>query len=148
MTQFCYHDLNGRLPTKKDYSILGDDIVLVGETFSALYKDTMSRLGVEISDQKTHESKDLFEFAKRWIRNGEDVSPYPIHGLIGAFKHYVLADFLLEQVGRGYPLPPLKGPGSIDSLLSTLLGKWKSRLITKVTREVNSFILLSRLLTD
>jgi len=46
------------------YVILGDDIVLRGHALAAEYKRIMSDLGVDISETKSHVSKDTFEFAK------------------------------------------------------------------------------------
>jgi len=45
----------------------------------------MTKLGVEISNHKTHVSKDTYEFAKRWIRKTQDgykeISPLPLKGI-------------------------------------------------------------------
>jgi hypothetical protein len=43
----------------------------------------MEALGVEISVQKTHVSKDTYEFAKRWIRpfgNVKELTGIPFKG--------------------------------------------------------------------
>jgi hypothetical protein len=65
----------------KDYIILGDDIVIKNNRVAQKYISIMNKLGVEISMQKTHISKDTYEFAKRWIRNGIEISPLPIRGI-------------------------------------------------------------------
>jgi len=44
---------------------LGDDIVIKDNDVAARYREIMEALGVEISVQKTHVSKDTYEFAKR-----------------------------------------------------------------------------------
>lgn len=48
-----------------NYALLGDDIVICDSDIAREYKLIMAELHVEISSVKTHESKDLFEFAKR-----------------------------------------------------------------------------------
>lgn len=47
-----------------NYMILGDDIVIQGSRLAREYKRLMSDLGVEISETKTHASRDTYEFAK------------------------------------------------------------------------------------
>lgn len=41
----------------------------------------MTRFGVDISLAKTHVSKDTYEFAKRWIRGGKEVTGLPVRGI-------------------------------------------------------------------
>jgi hypothetical protein len=43
----------------------------------------MTKLGVGISLNKTHVSKNTYEFAKRWIRKGVEISPLPLKGILG-----------------------------------------------------------------
>jgi hypothetical protein len=54
---YCFKTIEGRMPSLTDYSILGDDIVIVGKDVSRLYVDIMNSLGVEISFSKTHSSE-------------------------------------------------------------------------------------------
>lgn len=42
----------------------------------------MTKLGVDISLNKTHISRNTYEFAKRWIRKGIEVSPLPLKGIL------------------------------------------------------------------
>jgi hypothetical protein len=49
-----------------DYILLGDDIVIKNNKVARRYKSIMNKLGVDISDAKSHVSKDTYEFAKRW----------------------------------------------------------------------------------
>lgn len=53
------------LPNFHDYIILGDDIVIKNDSVAKEYMRLMRMLGVELSEQKTHVSKDFYEFAKR-----------------------------------------------------------------------------------
>jgi len=47
----------------------------------------MSRLGVEISRNKTHVSKDTYEFAKRWISRGQEITGLPLRGILTNIKY-------------------------------------------------------------
>jgi hypothetical protein len=47
------------------YIILGDDIVIKNDNVAKRYIDVITSLGVEVSLNKTHVSKDTYEFAKR-----------------------------------------------------------------------------------
>jgi len=49
----------------KNYIILGDDIVINHDGVAKRYIKLMSKLGVEVSQSKTHVSFDTYEFAKR-----------------------------------------------------------------------------------
>jgi hypothetical protein len=49
----------------RDYIILGDDIVIKNDKVAKEYIYVMTRLGVDISMNKTHVSKHTYEFAKR-----------------------------------------------------------------------------------
>jgi hypothetical protein len=65
---------------------LGDDIVIKDDKVSKRYVSIMHRLGVKISPTKTHTSKEIYEFAKRWIRLEDDnryveLSPIPVKGI-------------------------------------------------------------------
>jgi hypothetical protein len=65
-----------------DYILLGDDIVIKNNKVARRYKSIMNKLGVDISDAKSHVSKDTYEFAKRWIRKGIEISPLPLKGIL------------------------------------------------------------------
>lgn len=64
------------------YILLGDDIVINHDGVSKRYITLMRRLGVDISLNKTHVSKDTWEFAKRWISKGVEITGLPIGGII------------------------------------------------------------------
>jgi UTP-glucose-1-phosphate uridylyltransferase len=48
-----------------NYIILGDDIVIKDDKVAKKYISIMHKLGVSISEAKTHVSSDTYEFAKR-----------------------------------------------------------------------------------
>ncbi|DAC76947.1 RNA-dependent RNA polymerase [Entomophthora muscae mitovirus 8] len=86
-----------------DYRLLGDDIVIRNDAVANSYLKLMEHLGVEISSAKTLISENSFEFAKRFWLNGEEVTGYPIAGLLNTFTRW--SEFLQvtrEASRRGY----------------------------------------------
>jgi len=47
------------------YILLGDDIVIKNDKVAQRYISVITSMGVEVSLNKTHVSKDTYEFAKR-----------------------------------------------------------------------------------
>jgi len=84
-----------------NYMLLGDDVVLGDEEVVKHYLLILSRLGVETSPHKTHTSKHMYEFAKRWIHNSVEITGVPLSSL---------AEF--------------QGPSSVLSFLSTIERNW------------------------
>ena len=68
------------------YILLGDDIVIKNNKVADKYKGIMMRMGVEVSYSKTHASYDTYEFAKRWIKAGKEISGVPLRGIIQNVK--------------------------------------------------------------
>jgi hypothetical protein len=66
----------------KDYVLLGDDLVIANEAVAVQYKILCSILDMPISETKTHVSLDTYEFAKRWIYHGIEITGYSIGGLM------------------------------------------------------------------
>lgn len=66
----------------RDYAIVGDDIVILTKPLALKYKEIMAGLGVPINSLKTFISDDFFEFCKRYVLSGHDVSPLPISLLL------------------------------------------------------------------
>jgi len=71
------------------YIILGDDIVIKNDKVAKRYIKVISSLGVEVSLNKTHVSKDTYEFAKRWIKplTNDEITGVPLKGIINNFKN-------------------------------------------------------------
>jgi hypothetical protein len=63
---------------KMCYQVLGDDIVINHNEVASKYIELMNDLGVEISAPKTHKSYNMYEFAKRWYRSGNEISGIPV----------------------------------------------------------------------
>jgi len=93
-----------RTNSEAHYVLLGDDIVLRGRALAVEYKRIMSSLGVSISEQKSHVSKDTFEFAKNWVHKGINMSGFPIVGFIESLgKPLEMAVlFFFEVPMKGY----------------------------------------------
>jgi len=68
------------------YVLLGDDIVLTDEHVAKEYMTLLDVLGVKVSETKTHVSNDTYEFAKRWIHFGEEVTGAPLGSLFEAVR--------------------------------------------------------------
>jgi len=62
------------------YILLGDDIVINHDGVAEEYKKVLTGLGVEIQLTKSHVSSDTYEFAKRWFRQGVEITGIPIKG--------------------------------------------------------------------
>jgi len=60
---YCAY-LNG-ITNFDQYILLGDDIVIKNDSVAQTYINILSKLGVEVSLNKTHVSNDTYEFAKR-----------------------------------------------------------------------------------
>lgn len=84
-----------------DYMLLGDDIVIANKAVAERYITTLDDLGVGISLHKTHVSLDTYEFAKRWIHKGVEVSGIPLRGLVSSWqKYHLLIPYLYHIIGH------------------------------------------------
>jgi len=92
----------GQYPTN-NYILLGDDIVIGGETLAKAYQRHIEMLGVEISAHKTHKSSNTYEFAKRWIKNGTEVSGIQVSAFMQTHNNYALIyPALRSYLDRGF----------------------------------------------
>lgn len=79
------------------YALLGDDIVIGNEQIGKLYKEVISSLHMDYSPAKTHESYDFYEFAKRIIYKGVEISPFPVSALKECSKSSDNLTVLIEE---------------------------------------------------
>jgi len=108
---------------KAPYMILGDDVLIGDESLSKLYRETIASLGVSISDVKSHSSGKLFEFAKRLVLNGEEISPFPLSALReSSKKFYLLTNLLMEQELRDW-IWESGIPVSVSEFYRTVIGR-------------------------
>jgi len=107
--------LNGLYPFNH-YILLGDDVVIYNDRVAKTYTDLIKSLGVEISDSKSHVSKDTYEFAKRWFQCNIEISPVPISGFSSNTKNpKLLYSQLLELIYKG------RGPRSLESSIKVMV---------------------------
>jgi len=93
VVHFCAH-LEG-VPNFNQYIILGDDIVIKHDKIAKRYIKIIKSLGVELSITKTHVSKDTYEFAKRWFKNGFEFTGLPSRGIIHNFNNKTIVFSIL-----------------------------------------------------
>nr|UPW42271.1 MAG: putative RNA dependent RNA polymerase [Heilongjiang mito-like virus 10] len=85
------------------YALLGDDIVIGDDEVASMYLEVLKTLGVKVSPLKTHRSPHLYEFAKRLIYKGEEITPFPISALRESCKiSYLMVNLLVESENKGF----------------------------------------------
>jgi hypothetical protein len=129
------------------YALLGDDIVIANDAVAEQYRLILADLGVSISESKTHVSKDTYEFAKRWIQRGTEVTGAPMGSLFEAIRFIGKAE--REKLGEN--LVPSKCIKSVSyyeaaTWFRELELRWVPRSYTLVSRGlfVSFFLALGR----
>jgi len=109
---------------KGKYVLLGDDIVIADEQLANSYQTVMeSELRVSISKMKTHKSKEMCEFAKRWYFRGTEITAFPLHSLRkNLSRYYLLQNSIEDSRKKGYRLSEQSEQGSLVKLIQ-LTGK-------------------------
>jgi hypothetical protein len=83
------------------YMMLGDDIVIADDKVAEAYMGLLQRFDVPFSKEKSHQSPYLFEFAKRFVHCGTEISPFPLGGLFENRNNWLLAiGTILEESHR------------------------------------------------
>jgi hypothetical protein len=104
------------------YVLLGDDIVIADKEIAFEYNGILTDLGVEVSINKTHISDHTYEFCKRWIHHGEEITPFPVGGWREVCSRYNLSvNFLQTISAKGWK--PINGIVSVISGWAALTGK-------------------------
>jgi len=150
----------GRDWHKCQYCLLGDDIVIGDREVADMYIQILTALGVEVSALKTHRSEHTYEFAKRWIHHGEEISPFPVAGLLSICNRYnLMVNLLQTSEEKGY-LPSLGVPEAIkdwyllkklrrryssDILEKSILSDCVTRVLTKKCKEGDCLKIITRL---
>jgi hypothetical protein len=97
----------GNAHPKDMYIVLGDDSVIRSKSVSENYLKIIKDLKMEISELKSLESEDSFEFAKRFISRGQDFSPLPLGQLKHAGTQYwEIAGFIEQLEDREFSWVP------------------------------------------
>jgi len=131
-------------PTSWDkYVLLGDDIVLSNEHVAKEYMTILDELGVKVSETKTHVSNDTYEFAKRWIHLGEEITGAPLGSLFEAIR-FIKKDLWKEQL----PTAVIRHISyyEVATWFREVEARWLSRTHTLVSRGLlqEFFLLLGR----
>lgn len=101
MVYYCCRCLNKNWKSLP-YCLLGDDIVIADKEVGELYIQTIRSLGMEVSSAKTHTSPHFFEFAKRLIFKGQEITHFPISAIKESSKRYYhLTTVLLNAKEKG-----------------------------------------------
>jgi len=130
-----------------NYALLGDDIVIACADVAREYKLLLSELDMPISEVKTHVSMDTYEFAKRWIHKGSEITGFAIGGLFSVWKRYpLLHNFLETQSHHGWSLELEKHPDLITSIYKTFLGP--RFIYEKVARVVSLYMVFNSVSKD
>lgn len=109
--------LRAGYPHFKDYALLGDDLVIANAAVALEYRSLLRTLDMPVSEAKTHVSNDTYEFAKRWIHAGEEITGFAISGLKSVWKRYsLLHNFLQTQQHHGWNICRDRVPELISSI--------------------------------
>jgi len=95
LVHYCAH-LEG-IESFDQYILLGDDIVIKNDNVAQRYIKVITSMGVEVSLNKTHVSKDTYEFAKRWIKpfTKTEITGIPLKGIINNFRNPLVVFIIL-----------------------------------------------------
>lgn len=118
---WCCKELGVDFKTSK-YVMLGDDILIGCDQLASKYLECLGRLGVEVSHLKTHSSSKLYEFAKRLVLNGKEITPFPISALPeSSHKFYLMVELLKSEKRKGWSWD-LGIPATVDKFYELVLG--------------------------
>lgn len=124
-----------------DYAILGDDVVIANDWVAAEYRELLRELDMPISAEKTHVSDDTYEFAKRWIHRGVEVTPFSVQGILETWKQYSMFSNTVDtQLQHGWKFRDGEGPGSF--LLKVMRSLGKSQQAKRSVKLLNIYTLL------
>jgi len=148
----------------KQYILLGDDIVIKNDKVAKRYISVLTSLGVEVSLNKTHVSKDTYEFAKRWVKpfSKIEITGVPLKGIIHNFRNpqvvfIILYDYfkiknnlylskysLVELLFRlYYKFTVISSKSSIKRRISKRISSNKEKIFITINK--NKFIMIKAL---
>jgi hypothetical protein len=127
------------------YFLLGDDLVIARNDVAKAYLDLIASLGMPYSPEKTHTGKTVFEFAKRWFQDGQEITGYPIGGVLTTYNRYSLfASFMKQNELKGWCLPNECHSSLIRSIFSIM--KEGHYIINKVESHIKLYMVFISLL--
>jgi hypothetical protein len=119
------------------YVILGDDVLIGDSVLAEEYLALLKSLGVEVSSSKTYVSCHMCEFAKRYLFEGEEVTPFPVSSVTSNLGDVsLLVSALMGETRKG--LRPSSGiPGAVGTLSRAVGRSYRtSRELSKMAQEV------------
>jgi len=135
LVQYAAYDLGY---TKfKEYILLGDDIVIYHDAVAKRYTELVVEIGAEISLMKSHTSSRTYEFAKRWFRDGIEISGIPVRGFLDNLnKYHVIYMNIISIIDRNILTARYSTiPDLVVSLLTTV-GSYHSRQLANLKSRV------------
>lgn len=129
------------------YVLLGDDIVIAHDAVAKEYLKIMAGLGVDISEAKTFISYDMYEFAKRVILQGTEVTGAPFGSMFDAIR-FISEKTLKANGGTMIPTKAIRRISFYETAVwfRELEARWLLPSETMVSRSLfaNLFALLGR----
>nr|AWY10986.1 RNA-dependent RNA polymerase [Sclerotinia sclerotiorum mitovirus 28] len=118
LLQYCASRAVNSVGWFENYEILGDDLVIFDHAVAAEYLELMKKIGLEINLSKSisSPSRPVFEFAKRTVVQGINVSGISVKQLISATSMGARVGNVLHFAGLGLI--------RTNTILSTLLGRF------------------------
>jgi hypothetical protein len=144
IVQYCAKIEGLSLPFKQ-YYLLGDDIVIQNRKVAKRYEEVLQDLGVGISREKTIESNDFMEFAKRHWYKGNEVTPFHVCAVVKTYKSYIdLYSYITSMPRQGWELPYSRRCELIKRLLVSL--GMPRAYATRQARNIYSLELLTEMI--
>jgi len=90
-----------------DYRLLGDDLVICNDDVATNYKSICNMLGLVIQMEKSYQSANFVEFAKRYFYKSREVSPFLWQAVLASGTDYHLwAQYSNLQYTHGWSNEP------------------------------------------
>lgn len=123
-----------------NYALLGDDIVIGNDNVARSYKEIMKGLGVSISEMKSHESVDTYEFAKRWYHKGINITGAQTNAFISGKKWFLAANEYKNLCNLWSINDYEAEPGVLGSLYKALAHR--PEMISRLAKRAIAFLCL------
>jgi hypothetical protein len=131
---------------KSNYKLLGDDIIIWDSALALKYKELISHIGVDISEQKSHVSNSIFEFAKRIFTPYGEISPFSIKAGLSETKSYLGFFELLTQFYKKGWSPNISWFRVATDFYLSHPNRFRRKALTKqISKVEDSYIMYKRL---
>jgi hypothetical protein len=122
-----------------DYVILGDDIIIAGDSPAREYQQILSELGMKISISKSVIGNNRAEIAKRIFIRGEEITPLPVRLInrLNRVNYTLFPQFIDWWKSRsGISLAQSVLDGSLERLSRKLFGKASDDALSLITSPI------------